>query len=58
MHAGFLCTNLKESDDLEDVRRVWEDNIEVDLKKNGCESMNHINVACDRDKWRAVREIS
>jgi hypothetical protein len=33
MHAGFLCTNLKEIDDLEDVRRVWEDNIEVDLKK-------------------------
>jgi len=33
MHAGFLCTNLNEIDDLEDVRRVWEDNIEVDLKK-------------------------
>jgi len=31
----------------------WEDNIEMNLKKVGCEGMGWIDVAQDRDRWRA-----
>jgi len=31
--------------------RRWEDNIKMDLQVVGCESMNWIDVAQDRDRW-------
>jgi len=31
----------------------WEDNIKMDLKEVGCEGMDWIDVAQDRDRWRA-----
>jgi hypothetical protein len=31
----------------------WEDNIKTDLKEVGCEGMDWIDVAQDRDRWRA-----
>jgi len=34
-------------------RRRWEDNIKIDLQKVGCGSMEWIDLAQDRDKWRA-----
>jgi len=34
-------------------RRTWEDNIKMDLQEVGCESMDWIGVAQDRDRWRA-----
>jgi hypothetical protein len=33
-------------------RPRWEDNIKVDLQKVGCESMDWIDLAQDRDIWR------
>jgi hypothetical protein len=33
-------------------RRGWVDNIKLDLKRTGCESVNWIHLAQDRDKWR------
>jgi len=35
-------------------RRRWEDNVKVDLHEVGCESRDWIDVAQDRDRWRAV----
>jgi hypothetical protein len=35
-------------------RRRWEDNIKIDLQEVACEGMNWIELAQDRDRWRAV----
>jgi hypothetical protein len=38
---------------LERPRRRWEDNIKMDLQEVGCGGMDWIELAQDRDKWRA-----
>jgi len=35
-------------------RRGWEDNIKIDLQEVGYEVMDWIDVAQDRDRWRAL----
>ena len=35
-------------------KRRWEDNIKMDLHGVGCEGMDWIDVAQDRDRWRAL----
>jgi hypothetical protein len=35
-------------------RRRWEDGIRMDLKENGWRSVDWIQLAQDRDRWRAV----
>ena len=35
-------------------RRSWKDNIKIDLQGVGCESMGRIDLAHDRDRWRAL----
>jgi DNA relaxase NicK len=35
-------------------RRRWEDNIKMDLQEVGCGGMDWIDMAQDRDRWRAV----
>jgi len=35
-------------------RRRWEDNIKMDLQEVGCGGMDWIELAQDRDRWRAV----
>jgi len=35
-------------------RRRWEDNIKVDLQDVGCGGMDWIELAQDRDRWRAL----
>ena len=32
----------------------WEDNINMDLQEVGCESMDWIELAQDRDRWRKL----
>jgi hypothetical protein len=34
-------------------RRRWEDNIKANLQEVGCGSMDWIEVAQDRERWRA-----
>ena len=34
-------------------RRRWEDSIRMDLQKVGCGGMDWIELAQDRDRWRA-----
>ena len=35
-------------------RRRWEDNIKLDLQEVRCEGMDWIELAQDRDRWRAL----
>ena len=35
-------------------RRKWEDNIKLDLQEVGCAGMDWIDLARDRDRWRAL----
>jgi len=35
-------------------RRRWEDNIKTDLQEVGCGGMDWIDMAQDRDRWRAL----
>jgi hypothetical protein len=35
-------------------RPRWEDNIKMDLQKMGCRIMDWIELAQDRDSWRAL----
>jgi hypothetical protein len=35
-------------------RRIWEDNIKMDLQEVGCGGMDWIELAQDRDRWRAL----
>jgi hypothetical protein len=32
----------------------WEDNIKMDIQEVGCEGMDWIELAQDRDKWQAL----
>jgi hypothetical protein len=34
-------------------RRRWVDNIKMDLGEVGCDGVDWIDVAQDRDRWRA-----
>jgi hypothetical protein len=34
-------------------RRTWEDNIKMDLRETGIDGANWIQLAQDRDQWRA-----
>ena len=36
------------------LRRRWEDNIKMDLQEVGCGGMDWIDIAQDRDRWRAL----
>jgi hypothetical protein len=38
-------------------RRRWEDNIKMDLQEVGCGGMDWIEMAQDRDKWRALVNV-
>jgi hypothetical protein len=35
-------------------RRRWEDNIKMDIQEVGCGGMNWIELAQNRDRWRAL----
>jgi hypothetical protein len=35
-------------------RRRWEDNIKMDLQEVGCGGMNAVELAKDRESWRAL----
>ena len=38
-------------------RRRWEDNIKMDLQELGCEDMDWIELAQDRDRCRALSNV-
>ena len=38
-------------------RHRWEDNIKMDLQEVGCGGMDCIELAQDRDRWRALMNV-
>ena len=54
MYTGFWWGKPEGNRPLERLRRRWEDNIKMDLQKVGCGGMGWIELAQDRDRWRAL----
>ena len=57
MYTGFWWGNLRERErerPLGRPRHKWDDNIKMDLQEVGCGGMDWIDVAQDRDRWRAL----
>jgi hypothetical protein len=52
--TGFWWGNLTGKRPLGRPRRRWEDNINMDLQEVGCGGMDWIELAQDRDRWRAL----
>jgi hypothetical protein len=53
MYTEFWWRNLREQT-LGRLMRRWEDNIKMDLQKVACGGMDSIELAKDRDSWRAL----
>jgi len=49
-----LVGKLKGKGPLGRASHRWEDNIKMNLQEVGCEGMDWIEVAQDRDRWRAL----
>jgi hypothetical protein len=54
MQIGFRWDSQKERNTLGRAGRWWKDNINVDIKEKGWGGMNWIDLAQNRDKWRAL----
>jgi hypothetical protein len=52
--AGFWLGNLRERDHLGRPRRRWEDNIKMYLQEVGGSCGHWMELAQDRDRWRAL----
>jgi hypothetical protein len=39
------------------TRHKWEDNIMMDIQEVGCGGMDWIELAQDRDRWRALVNV-
>ena len=50
----FLVEKPEGKSPLGRPRCRWEDNIKIDLQKVGCGGMEWIDLAQDRDRWRAL----
>ena len=53
MHTGFWWEYLRERL-LGRPRRKWQDNIKTDLQELGLGCMDSLDLAQDKDRWRAV----
>jgi hypothetical protein len=51
---GVLVWKLEGKRPLERPRRKWEDNIKTDLHEVRCGGMDWMELAQDRDRWRAL----
>ena len=49
-----LVGKLEGKRPLERPRSRWEDNIKMDIEEVGCGGMDRIELAQDRDRWRAL----
>jgi len=54
--AGFWWRNLRERP-LGRPRNIREDKIKMDIQEVGCEGMDWIDLAQNRDRWRALVNV-
>jgi hypothetical protein len=54
MHIGYWWGNPEGKRPLVRPRRMWADNIKLDLREIEWDSVDWIDMAQDRDKWRAL----
>jgi hypothetical protein len=54
MHITILVGKLEGKRPLGRHRRRWEDNVKMDLREIGWDGMDWIDLADDRDQWRAL----
>jgi hypothetical protein len=54
MLTGFLVGKSEELIPLGGLKRMWEDNIKMNLGKMGCGGMDWILLAQNSDQWRAL----
>jgi hypothetical protein len=54
MHIGYWWESQKERDPLGRPRRRWVDNIKMDLREIGWDGVDWIELAQNRDQWRAL----
>jgi hypothetical protein len=52
-----LVGKREEKRQLRRPRRRWEDNIKMDIQEVGCEVMDWIDLAQDRNSWRAIVNV-
>jgi hypothetical protein len=59
MHIGYWWESQKERGKrpLERPRRRWVDNIKIDLREVGWDGRDLIDLAQDRDRWRAYVNV-
>jgi hypothetical protein len=50
----ILVVEPEEKKPLGRPRRRWVDNIKIDLRETGWDGMDWIDIAQDRDQWRAL----
>jgi hypothetical protein len=53
-HYRILVGNSEGKRPLGRLRRRWVDNIKMDLREKGWGGMDWIDLAQDRDQWRAL----
>jgi hypothetical protein len=54
MHIHYWYENRREKRPLGRPRRMWMDNIKMELGEIGWGDVDWIGLAQDRDKWRAL----
>jgi hypothetical protein len=54
MNIGYWWENQEEERLLGRPRRRWVDNIKMDLREIGWDGMDWIDLAQDRDRWKAL----
>jgi len=54
MYKGFWWGILRGKRPIGRPRHRWEDNIKMDLQEVECGGMDWIDLAHDKDKWRAL----
>jgi len=54
VHKGFWWGYLRERETTWKTRLRWEDNIKTDLKEVGWGGMDWIDLAPDKNRWRAL----
>jgi len=53
-YAGLWWGNLLGERPLGRPRRRWEGNLKIDLQEVGCGGVDWVELAQDRDRWRAL----